>query len=196
MRLDSAAGWRMCTSNVSQRDTPGWRIARVQAAAAGIDPAHCAVHINILIINYGLQQPKALHIFPRALVCLLHCVADCAPLVALICKHGRRMSTQIPLAQPTYGTAGCCSRCCCAYKIEKSANWREKLQMCILFKKHTLGNHLWTNRISNFQFLIIFVVFVFIFKCNPQDVLCDRAHEEQRVSLLAGENELFILSMQ
>lgn len=35
-----------------------------------------------------------------------------------------------------------------------------------------------------------------MFKCNPQDVLCDRAHEEQRVSLLAGENELFILSMQ
>lgn len=100
MRLDSAAGWRMCSSNVSQRDTPGWRIARVQAAAAGIAPAHCAVHINILIINYGLQQPKALHIFPRAFVCLLHCVADCAPLVGLMCKHGRRMSTQIPLAQP------------------------------------------------------------------------------------------------
>lgn len=87
-----------CAPALSQRDKLGWRIAQVQKAAADIDPAHCAVRINILIINYGFQQPTALHIFPRAFVCLLHCVAHCTPLVALICKHGRCMSTEITLA--------------------------------------------------------------------------------------------------
>lgn len=98
-RLDSVAEWRMCTSSVSQRDKPEWRIAQVQEAAAGIDPAHCAVRINILIINYGFQQPKALHIFPGAFVCLLHCLAHCTPLVALICKHGCCMSMEITFAE-------------------------------------------------------------------------------------------------
>lgn len=99
-RLGSVAGWRMCTSSVSQRDKPEWRIAQVQEAAAGIDPAHCAVRINILIINYGSQQPKALHVFPRAFVCLLHCVEHWTPSVARICKHGRCMSMEITLAEP------------------------------------------------------------------------------------------------
>lgn len=47
-----------------------------------------------------------------------------------------------------------------------------------------------------FQIPCFFICLFIYFKRYHQDVLCDRAHEKQRLSLLTGENELFILSVQ